>query len=396
MRAVTRGLAATIARGLGALALGGMLACGAPARGASPPGSCQEAGVPDATLFLVGDAGAPRGDGEPVLEALAAAGTEARALTGADRTAVVFLGDNVYPAGVPVEPGPERTRAERRLGAQLDAVRRTGVRAWFVPGNHDWGSGTDDGWARVRALTALLARSGVAVAAPADGCPGPVETTLGERLALVLIDTAWWLHDGPRPERPDPSCPTGDEDEVTAALAAALGAASAAGRHAIVLAHHPLASGGPHGAAFGWVDHVFPLRALDRALWIPLPLLGSAHPLARRLGASAQDLPSARYGAMRAALDDALTAAPPLVFAAGHDHGLQLLRGATARWQVVSGAGSSDRITFARPVAGTVFAAGEPGFARLDAWASGAVEVRFVGTPASAPARTLFSACIAP
>lgn len=393
---MTRRRTLAIAAGLWAVGLGGTAALVAPEPGAPVPAACADPGAPDATLFLVGDAGAPRDDGEPVLAALAVAGAEARARTGTGRTAVAFLGDNVYPDGIPAEPGPERTRAEQRLGAQLEAVRRAGVHAWFLPGNHDWASGADDGWARVRAQTALLSQSGVAAAAPADGCPGPVEVALGDRLALVVLDTAWWLHDGPRPERPDRACPTGDEGEVTEALAAALRAAAAAGRHAIVLAHHPLASGGPHGVAFDWSDHVFPLRAMDPALWVPLPLLGSAYPLARRLGVSAQDLPSTRYGALRSALAGPLAAAPPLVFAAGHDHGLQLLRGAAARWQVVSGGGSSGQITFARPVAGTVFAAGAPGFARLDAHAGGAVAITFVGTPASGPVRPLFSACLTP
>jgi hypothetical protein len=363
---------------------------------AEPPASCEDPGPIDATLFLVGDAGAPRPDGEPVLEALAAAGAEAAARVGPERAAAVFLGDNVYPDGVPPSPGPERDRAEQRIGAQLDAVRRAGLRAWFVPGNHDWGTGGDDGWERVRAQTALLAASGVAQAAPADGCPGPVSVALGERLSLVLLDTAWWLHRGPRPHAPDSPCPAGDEDAVTAALADALRAAAAEGRHAIVLAHHPLASGGPHGAAFDWSDHLFPLRALDRSLWVPLPIVGSAYPLARRLGVSAQDATSAPYAAMRRALERSFAAAPPLVAAGGHDHGLQLLRGEGARWQVVSGAGSSRLVTFARPVRGTRFAAAVPGFARLDAHAGGAVSLAFVATPPGGPPREPFATCLAP
>jgi len=311
---------------------------------------------------------------------------------GRERAAAVFLGDNVYPDGVPAAPGAARVEAEQRLGAQAEAVRRAGLRGWFVPGNHDWGDGADDGWQRIRAQTALLAASGVAVAAPADGCPVPVRVPLGARLELVLIDTAWWLHAGPRPQ--DPTCAADREDEVTAAIAHALREAAAAGRHAIVLAHHPLATGGPHGGAFDWRDHLFPLRELDRTLWIPLPIVGSAYPLARWRGVTVQDSSSAPYAAMRDALEAAFAAAPPLVFAAGHDHGLQLLRGRAGRWEVVSGAGSSSELTFARGAQGTLFAAAVPGFARLDAYAGGAVAIAFVETPAGAPAREVFTACL--
>lgn len=389
---VWRGLAiAVVLWALGLLAAAGP----PPVPGVAAPARCAGAGPLDATLFLLGDAGAPRPDGEPVLAALAAAGAEAVARVGRERAAAVFLGDNAYPDGVPAEAGRERRQAEQRLGAQLDAVRRAGLRAWFVPGNHDWASGGTDGAARMRAQTALLAASGVAAAAPADGCPGPVAAPLGDRLGLVLLDTAWWLHPGPRPEAADATCPTGSAGAVTAALAAAVRAPAADGRHAIVLAHHPLATGGPHGAAFDWTDHLFPLRALHPALLLPLPVVGSSYPLARRLGVSAQDLPSTAYTEMRRALEAALAAAPPLVYAAGHDHGLQLLRGESARWHLVSGAGSSRLVTFARPVDGTVFAAGVPGFARVDAHAGGAVAVAFVATPPGAPPREVFSACLA-
>jgi hypothetical protein len=387
-----RGLAiAVVLWALGLLAAAGP----PPAPGAAAPARCADAGPLDATLFLLGDAGAPRPEGEPVLAALAAAGADAVARVGGARAAAVFLGDNAYPDGVPAEDGRERRQAEQRLGAQLDAVRRAGLRAWFVPGNHDWASGGDDGAARIRAQTALLAASGVAAAAPADGCPGPVTAALGDRLGLVLLDTAWWLHPGPRPRASDTACPTGSPEAVTAALAAALRAAAEDGRHAIVLAHHPLVSGGPHGAAFDWSDHLFPLRALHPALLLPLPIVGSSYPLARRLGVSAQDLPSKSYTKMRRLIEGALSAAPPLVYAAGHDHGLQLLRGESARWHLVSGAGSSRLVTFARPVDGTVFAAGRPGFARLDAYAGGAVAVAFVTTSPDAPPREPFSACLA-
>lgn len=366
--------------------------------GAPAPAQCHDAGPVDASLFLLGDAGAPMAGGDPVLDALAAAGAAAVAQLGPERAAVVFLGDNVYPNGVPIEPGPERTRAEQRLGAQLDAVRRAGLRAWFVPGNHDWGDGgdADHGWERVRAQAALVAASGVAVMAPADGCPGPVLAPLGARLELVLLDTAWWLHAGPRPHGPGAACPTRSEDEVTAALAAALREAAAAGRQAIVLAHHPLATGGPHGGAFDWSDHLFPLRALERALWVPLPIIGSVYPLARRLGVSAQDATSKPYAAMRQALEGAFAGAPPLVFAGGHEHGLQLLRGrpGSERWDVVSGAGSVAQITFARTTDGTVFAAGESGYARLDAHAGGAVSITFVSALPGAPPEPIFRACL--
>jgi len=80
------------------------------------------AGGWDATLLLVGDAGAPgervAGRPDPVLQAAARVLAES---TG--RRAVVYLGDNVYPTGYPpVGPGPAaaRSAAERRAREILD------------------------------------------------------------------------------------------------------------------------------------------------------------------------------------------------------------------------------------------------------------------------------------
>ncbi|HEV2125867.1 MAG TPA: hypothetical protein VGW38_24180, partial [Chloroflexota bacterium] len=54
-----------------------------------------------AELFLIGDAGLPAPGGEPVLAALKKAVS-----WDPDRSLVVFLGDNVYPAGLPDSTSP--------------------------------------------------------------------------------------------------------------------------------------------------------------------------------------------------------------------------------------------------------------------------------------------------
>src|SRR5205823_13225770 len=128
---------------------------------------------------------------------------------------------------------------------------------------------------------------------PGGGCPGPAVVDVGDRVRLVALDTQWWLQDGPKPQDPVSSCPTDSEREVIESLRAALGTA---GRRAVVVVgHHPLLSGGPHGGHFGWRDHVFPLRGLKSWLWLPLPLIGSAYPITRESGILSQDAPSPAY-----------------------------------------------------------------------------------------------------
>jgi hypothetical protein len=316
----------------------------------------------DVTLFLIGDAGAPAAppDSEPVLAALRAAATAA------PHPVVVFLGDNLYPRGMPDSTAPDRLDAERRLNEQLRVPRATGGRAIFVPGNHDWDRQGADGWAAVRREEAFIAaaRDGRSVLLPGGGCPGPAVVDLGTVVRLVALDTQWWLHDGPKPEDPASPCPTDSPSEVIDALRAAVRGAD--GRVIVVVAHHPLESGGPHGGHFGWQEHLFPLRAVKSWLWLPLPLVGSAYPLARASGISNQDAPSGVYRRMRAAVDSALLPSRPLVYAAGHDHGLQVIGGTSTRYLLVSGAGTYGHLSRVTALDSTRFARLASGFMRIE------------------------------
>ena len=357
------------------------------------PPACEGAGAADSTLFLIGDAGAPRAPTEPLLDALAVQASERVRALGAERVAIAFLGDNVYPGGLRRSHHEGRAEDERRLDAQLAVVRRSGARGYVVPGNHDWDNGGGDGWEAVKRQTRFVAARG-ALEVPPDGCPGPVSAPLGARLGLVFLDTQWWLHEAVRPEGDGSACAATNRAAVESALAAALG--DAGDRHAIVLGHHPLRSGGPHGTRFGWKEHLFPFREMDRSLWIPVPVLGSIRHVARMLGVSPQDVASDAYQQMIASIEGGFAAAPPLVYAAGHDHGLQLIRGGGAeQFDIVSGAGSAPNLTWAHAIPGTLFAAAESGHARLDVDQGGAVELTIETLDASGALVPAFRACLA-
>ena len=191
----------------------------------------------ETTLLLIGDAGAPT-DRDPVLAAL-----EREIDRDAASTTVVFLGDNIYPDGMPDSAAPSRKDMERRLDQQVRAADEAS-RVYFVPGNHDWASHGDDGWDAILRQGRYLAENGEARLLPEDGCPGPSVVDLGSRVRLILLDTQWWLHDGPRPG-PDSSCNAATLTEVSDAVKSAI--RSASDRHVIVAGHHPLESSGPHG-----------------------------------------------------------------------------------------------------------------------------------------------------
>ena len=312
----------------------------------------------DVTLLLVGDAGEPRLDApDPILTAV----REAAALA-PDRTLVVFLGDNVYPHGLPAPGAPDRAHAEQVLRAQADAALAAGARAVFVPGNHDY---YGDGWAGMQRERVFLESLDPRVQAlPADGCPGPHVLDVGAKLRLVALDSQWWLQDGDKPRDPTSSCPYDSEAEVLAGLEKA--AADAAGRRVVVVAHHPLATHGQHGGFFTWDQHLFPLREAQSWMWIPLPIIGSLYPLSRQLGITDQDLSSGRYENYTRAIRSALAARPVAVFAAGHEHTLQILDVPGTKVQVVSGAASTGKIKPVGRDKDTLAVAPGAGFVRLD------------------------------
>ena len=330
----------------------------------------------EVAIFLIGDAGSDAYDGEPVLQELALQSDSLRPVP----QYVVFLGDNVYPRGVPPTGHPLRDDAEKKIAAQVLAIRKGSAQGLLVPGNHDWDRQGRDGWNSIRRQDTLVRKFGGddVRLAPAGGCPGPDVVDLGENVRLIAMDTEWWVHNDVKPYGDTSPCPTRTYDEVTDSLAGAL--RDKGRRHAIVLSHHPLVSGGIHGGHFTLMDHVFPLRNFKRWMWLPLPVIGSLYPFARQVGISNQDISGKRYGEMRKAFEGTFRKNPPLVVASGHDHDLQVIRGGTpritnARFQLVSGAGILGHASVVRDIEGSLFKREAAGFMRLDVTKDGRVRL---------------------
>ena len=339
-----------------------------------------------ATVFLIGDAGAPAAGGEPVLAALR------REL--ADRppaTVVLYLGDNLYPLGLPDSADPDFSEAARRLRAQIETP--DDVPLLFIPGNHDWDRSGKDGLERIQRQGRFIAREsgGRARLLPRDGCPGPEVADVSPGLRLILLDTEWWLFPHLKPDARS-GCDPGSEQVVADRLAELLRQAS--GRQVIVAGHHPLLSGGPHGGYFPLGDHLFPLRKLHPALWIPLPIIGSIYPIARDFGVSAEDLRSGPYRRLQAALDTAFACDPPALYAAGHEHGLQLLDRGHPPLLAVSGAGIYGHESHVEMIPGTRLAMAKPGFMRADLLRDGRLRLGVLRVLRNGEAREVYAAML--
>lgn len=346
-------------------------ACGGVQRVPTPPVVEAAPELVELSLFLIGDAGAPAPD-EPVLSALRA---EIRATPGP--TATIFLGDNIYPRGMPPEGAPMRPEAERRLKAQLEVATATETPVYFVLGNHDWGYMTADGLASALRQGDFIAAHGGTFARllPDAGCPGPAYVDVGTRVRLVFLDTHWWLHAFARPEGDESRCEATSDLEIINQLNRLM--IEAGDRYVIVAGHHPLETGGIHGGNIGWESHVFPLRELADWLYIPLPVLGSAYAMRRAQTGPNQDLSGPLYARMRRALNVVFSRRRPLIYAAGHDHNLQVIEGddETAQWLVVSGSGIYGHVTRVNWIDGTRYAAPASGYVRVDVLKDGQVRL---------------------
>jgi hypothetical protein len=362
----------------GSLAIALFLAASGVARPAAPESAraATDAKAVDARVFLVGDAGVPLAN-DPVLAAL-----RREVAVDPARAVVVYLGDNIYPRGLPPEGTHARQEAERRLLAQVEAAKAEGARVFFIPGNHDWDRQGAGGWDAVRRQGEYLEKNGGgARMEPAGGCPGPVVLDAHDRVRLVLLDTQWWLHGGSRPVGDTSACPQKSEAEVLDGLAAAI--RGAGGRRVVVAGHHPLVSGGAHGGHFSWQDHLFPLRNAKPWLWVPLPVIGSLYPGVRGAGwATAQDVPNPRYRRMIEALNGVFAKDPPLVYVAGHEHNLQVLKPSRPGFLLVSGAGAYGHLAWTTSTEATLFARAASGYMRLDVAPDGGVRLVVVAVAA--------------
>ncbi len=317
-------------------------------------------------ILLLGDGGQPKPD-EPVLKTL-----KAWAQKTPEKTSIVFLGDNMYPDGMTEQRQHE---ASTRLDPQIGVIKSTNTQGLFIPGNHDWAGGKEEGYRALLAQEKYInnALSRLPKFLPRGGSPGPEVVEFPEAAPIVrviVLDTQWWLHQHEKPQKPP--------EKIIAELKAGLDT----DLPVIVLGHHPLQSYGVHGGFYDWKAHLFPLRDAKKWLWVPVPIVGSLYPLARwHLVRYDQDLNGARNKKMVSQLNTAFSTAkktPLLIYASGHEHSLQVLKGDVTDYLLVSGLASSEKATEVSHGDNTLFAHQHTGFMAVDFLEGGKVLLRVV------------------
>ena len=319
------------------------------------------------TVYFVGDAGKNHKDGRNLVFSLLAdqlAGEK-------EESAVVFLGDNIYPKGMPGKGHKHRKEAEAILSRQLETVKSFPGKVFMIPGNHDWKKGKRSGWEYLnnqeRFAEALMDSANIFL--PDDGCPGPVEISLNDEITLIILDTQWILHPWEKP-REDEGCDITSNADIMLQIDDII--RKNKDKKIIFSAHHLLYSYGIHGGVSNLSNHLFPLRTVNKSLYIPLPVIGSVFPLYRKWIGHTQDIKHPTYKAMRQVLTQLFARHPNLIYASGHEHSMQYIFKDSVHY-IVSGAGSKSGYVKQKGYAR--YANSDLGFARLLFYRDGRVNL---------------------
>jgi len=324
----------------------------------------------DATLVhsvaMVGDVGAIATDGtDPVLRLF-----EKWQRSVGEASTAVFLGDNLYPIGLPDVGHRLRETAEARLNLLLEHIQNYPGKGIFMSGNHDWLKGSPGGYQQMlrQEKFVLEKLQDEESYLPRNGCLGPVSLQLAEGLLLVIINTQWFVQRGEKPLGAQYGCPYADIEEFFISFNDLL----RRNRHQriFVAAHHPLYSNAMHGGKFTMKQHIFPLTAAHKRIYIPLPVFGSLYPFYRKLFGASEDMSHRKYKRMRKRLLRIMNRYSNIIYVAGHDHNLQHFE-IQQNHYIVSGSGS--KTAFVKKGGKATFTLEELGFFVLNYYSNGEV-----------------------
>ncbi len=310
------------------------------------------------TFFLVGDAGNGVSIGTTNNS-----NSLANTLNNATKNStLLFLGDNIYPKGMPKMNDANRNDAEKKLQNQIDVAGSFKGKTIFIPGNHDWYNKGVEGLKREQEF--VEKQLGKKSFLPKNGCA--LETVnINNDIVLLIVDSQWYITNWDKEPTINEDCDiktrTAFLDEFRSEIK------KARGKTTLVAIHHPMFSNGAHGGQYSFKSYLK-----------PLPVLGSIKNLIRKTaGISNVDMQNEKYNELKKNLVAAAQQNEKVIFVSGHDHSLQYIVEDNLH-QIISGSASKTSET--RNTKGGQFSYGTNGYAIVDVFDDGSSFVRFINT----------------
>jgi hypothetical protein len=308
------------------------------------------------TFYLMGDAGNAKKDSTTV--ALSLFSKKLDVVN--ENATVLFLGDNIYPKGLPEKDSEERAIAEHQLNVQVEAVKQFKGKTIFLPGNHDWYNNGVEGLKRQQKY--IEDKLGKKSFLPKNGCPIE-KIKIGEDIVLLLVDSEWYITNWDKHPTINDDCDIKTRAQFLDEFRSEI--KKARGKTTIVAIHHPMFSNGPHGGQYSFKNTMQPF----------FPLGNIKNLLRETTGVVNADLQNVHYNELKKNIVAASQFNDKVIIVSGHEHSMQYLVQDNIP-QIISGSGS--KTTATRNVGGGKYAHAANGFAILEIYENGASLVKFI------------------
>jgi len=285
---------------------------------------------------------------------------------------IIFTGDNTN------EKDEEGVITD--LARQVDFVKKMGVKAFFMPGNYEWGFDGVDGLEVIEDYLEERLET-EEVLTPNNGCP--IESIeIGDSVQLILVDSQWYLEDWDRNPKMNDKCDIKTREKLLLEIENEV--KKYANKTIVFAMHHPLFTNGFHGGRFSFRDHIFPLQGN-----IPMPGIASLVTEIRSQGAvSVQDRFNKKYDELAYKISALLDKNDQnIIVLSGHEANLQYIEDGNHK-QIISGAGAETK-----PVSisdNGIFSYGSNGFSVIDVYEDRSVWVTFYSVEDGQKAEEIF------
>nr|WP_299341375.1 metallophosphoesterase [Allomuricauda sp.] len=318
------------------------------------------------TFYLIGDAGkSPMGELNPALKLF-----KEKLESADEKSTAIFLGDNIYPAGLPDEKDDAEgyRLAKNHLDAQLATLENFKGQPLFIPGNHDWYNDGLEGLERQEDYIKKQLKNKDAFQ-PKNGCPLK-KIEISDDVIVLALDTEWFLVDWDKHPKINDDCEIKDRGRFFEELESLI--KKNLDKTTIIALHHPMFTYGSHGGQYSFKQQFYPTSGK-----VPLPILGSVINLLRKTtGASIEDQQNKMYNRLKKRIVTLSQYSNKIIFVSGHEHTLQYIEEEGIP-QIVSGSGAKTGAT--RLLNGSKFSTGRKGFAVLQVYTDGSSHVEFMG-----------------